>query len=165
VFFGHSIGALIAYETACALQIAGRRMPSELIASGSRAPHIPNREPPVAGASDEELVARLRDYGGVPDSLLENAELMELTLPMIRADFTISEAYRRPRHDSLTCPVTALGGEDDPWVTEEELRAWQNTTRSEFQWQLFAGNHFFLHSGVDVVLARINRSLERHMAR
>jgi medium-chain acyl-[acyl-carrier-protein] hydrolase len=165
VFFGHSIGALIAYETACALQIAGRRMPNELIASGARAPHIASREPPVSGASDEELVARLRKYGGVPDSLLENAELMELMLPVIRADFAVGEAYRRHRHDRLTCPITALGGEDDPWVTEDELRAWQNTTRSEFQWQLFAGNHFFLHSGMDALLARIDRSLARHAGR
>lgn len=161
---GHSVGAMLAYEVACALQTHCTPAARELIVSGARAPQIPRREPPVSCASDAVLIERVRGYRSMPEETLESPELMELLLPMLRADFAVHESYTKPPHEPLHCPVTALGGKDDEWVTEQDLSAWGGTTRGGFEWHRFEGGHFFIDTSRPAVLGRLNGSLRKWLA-
>jgi medium-chain acyl-[acyl-carrier-protein] hydrolase len=83
---------------------------------------------------------------GTPDEVLQNEEILSLFLPTLRADFAICEEYMYTPDAPLECPIFAYGGQSDPEVREEELRAWREQAGEEFTLQLFPGNHFFLHT-------------------
>jgi surfactin synthase thioesterase subunit len=145
--FGHSMGALLAYEWALRLQDAGLRQPLCLFVSGRDAAHRPfgHRELHLLG--DVEFVAELqRRYGG-SSAVLEDAELREVFLPILRADIRLVEGYRHEAEVLLTCPVMAFAGRDDRSVAEAGLTAWSELTRGSFAEQRFDGDHFY-HSGV-----------------
>ncbi|MBB3228208.1 medium-chain acyl-[acyl-carrier-protein] hydrolase [Luteibacter sp. Sphag1AF] len=144
-FFGHSIGALIAFELSRALQRYNSPQPFHLVVSGMRAPHIKRGGEPLHLMDDDALLERITDYNGTPKELLQDVELMKFFLPQLRDDFAISETYQYRDGESLTCPVTALGGDADPSVSESDLDAWEMQTRSAFRAIVFEGDHFFIH--------------------
>jgi surfactin synthase thioesterase subunit len=143
--FGHSLGALLAFETAHALQEAGRRAPAHLFASAHRAPHRANPHPPMRHLADQAFIDEMcRRYGGVPKAVLESPELLALMLPCLRDDFTMFETYVHQGRAPLGCPITALGGDDDRFVTREELAGWSDHTAGAFAIQQMPGDHFYL---------------------
>ncbi len=144
VFFGHSMGALIAFEFARWLRREGREGPRLVFASAKEAPHIPDDEPPIHKLPDPELTERLRSFNGTPEEVLQHPELMAMLLPLIRADFELNETYVCRPEAPLACPITALGGLEDPDVSQEELAAWKEHTTCAFQVRMFAGDHFYL---------------------
>lgn len=146
VFFGHSMGALLAYEVARRLEARGARGPALLLASGHRAPHLPYPRPPVHGLSDDELLERLRELNGTPQAVLADRELLRLFLPTIRADLRACETYVHRPGPPLSCPITAYGGLSDRHVPRAALEAWAGHTRGAFTVRLFPGDHFFLHA-------------------
>jgi medium-chain acyl-[acyl-carrier-protein] hydrolase len=153
-FFGHSMGALIAFNVTRRLRASGAPLPRHLFVSAHRAPQLTNRDP-IHGLPDEEFLARLGD------SRLASLEpeLREIFLPIVRADITICETYRHEPEAALPCPITALGGEEDHMVNEAELRAWEAHTASTFDLQMFPGGHFYLR-GIEQLLAdRMRRKL------
>ncbi len=93
---------------------------------------------------DPEFISKLSSYNGIPISLLENTDVLDLFIPMIRADFTISETYVYSDEPPLSCPITAFGGISDPYVFEEEISSWKSHTDNKFKYYLFKGDHFFL---------------------
>jgi surfactin synthase thioesterase subunit len=141
--FGHSMGALIAYQLALRLQ-AQSRSPSHLLVSGQRAPHLPLGRPISYNLSDAAFTERLRELNGTPEPILQSPELMELVRPLLRADFELSERSRRSRHDPLDFPVTAFGGLADPEVQRPHLEAWRETTRAHFSLHMLPGDHFYM---------------------
>ena len=144
--FGHSMGALLAYRLAWGLQEAGMRAPICLIVSGRDAPQTVYSHGPLHGLGDEEFLAALGDrYGGMP--LLEDAEMREIFLPILRADLTVVETFVMPDRAELTCPVVALAGVEDGSVSESGLRAWGEVTAGEFAARRLPGGHFY-HFGV-----------------
>jgi medium-chain acyl-[acyl-carrier-protein] hydrolase len=143
-FFGHSMGALIAFELARHLARRQARGPMHLFVSGRAAPQLPDEGPPIHHREYEAFVEELRHLNGTPAEVLQNPELLELLLPRLRADFALCETYRCPAGPPLRCPLTAFGGLEDD-VTREELRAWESQTVGPFTLQLFPGDHFFLH--------------------
>jgi medium-chain acyl-[acyl-carrier-protein] hydrolase len=151
-FFGHSLGAVVAFEIARKLQRQGRPGPSHLIVSGRTAPQFPRRRPSLHDLPEDEFRDELRRLEGTPAAVLENDELMELLLPVLRADFSVSDTYEYSEGPPLDCPITALGGTEDPWVDGDELEGWRAHTRASFTCYQFAGNHFFLHSAEDELL-------------
>lgn len=140
--FGHSMGALVAFETAITLSARGRA-PSALLASASRGPSLPARRDP-GSSTDEELIADLRALNGTDERILANAALMQLVLPMVRSDYRAVAAYRSAPDARVPCPITVLAGDADPVVDESEALAWGRHTTGDFRLRTFPGGHFFL---------------------
>lgn len=145
--FGHSMGALLAYELAQQLNQRQVRMPEYLFVSGHRAPMLPRRNPPLHSiASDQEFLAGIQQrYNNLPAVLFDDAELRSIFVPLLRADLTIAETYVSSCSQRLPCPIVALGGVADPHVTPAELQAWQELAQGSFGRHLFPGDHFYLN--------------------
>lgn len=158
--FGHSLGALLAYEVARRLAAKGYP-PEHLFASGHQAPAIPSRRAPIAHLPDAAFIQGLIDLGGTPREILDTPELLTLLTPMLRADFALAERYVAPAGPRLPCPVTALGGAEDPWVDAVGLEAWRDVTAAAFERVILPGDHFYLTPARSMLLDRINASLTR----
>lgn len=159
-FFGHSMGAVIAYETARRLAAMGGPQPELLAVSGRSAPFLEARVPPMHGLSDADFIEGLRRLEGTPAEVLENAELMELVLPVLRADFRAIETYRWREGPPLQARLLVLGGETDPDTDPSSLRAWAEVTRSGSRCELFPGGHFFLNTQRERLLALLREELD-----
>jgi medium-chain acyl-[acyl-carrier-protein] hydrolase len=150
--FGHSMGALVAFEVARRLQAAGSP-PSLLVASGWRAPSAASSLPPIAHLSiDQFAVAVQQRYGGIPEAVLAERELMSLFMPTLRADVRLVEHYQYQQQEPLTCPIAAFGGIQDVHAAEAGLRGWAAETTQDFELRLFGGGHFFIQESRDQVL-------------
>jgi amino acid adenylation domain-containing protein len=160
VFFGHSVGATAAFETARWLRRRGAVQPRKLLVSGSAAPQVP-----VTTAAhlllDEELWAYLRKLGGTPEELLHDLALRDLLLPALRADFEMHETYVYRTEPPLDCSITAIGGNDDPEVSTERLDQWADHTTGTFQRHQLPGGHFYLNHTQDEVLRLVRDAVRR----
>jgi len=160
-FFGHSLGAIVGFELALKLQREGRRSPLHLFVSGRRAPNIPRQHPITYNLPDEGFVEELKRLNGTPKEVLEHSELMQLMLPVLKADFEISETYEHSGEPLRGCPITAFGGKQDEDVPQDFLEAWQEHTTGPFKHRMLPGDHFFLHASEQLLLAAINQELCR----
>ncbi len=161
-FFGHSLGALIAFELIRELRRAAQPLPSKLFVSGARAPQLPSLEPPVYHLPDDELLQEVNQrYGGIPAEILQNAEMLEMMLPMLRADFAMHDTYVYHDDLPLDCPILCFGGQQDASTPITHLEAWRDQTRNHFALQMFGGDHFFIRSSrtplLQAVSAHINQ--------
>lgn len=158
VFFGHSLGAKIAFELVRALRRKGGQQPLHLLVSGARAPHMP--EPfPLHHLPDEGFIDGLRRYSAMPEEVLRNKELMSLFMPVLRADFSLDETYEYYDDAPISCPITAFGGTEDHEISREELLAWKQYTTDDFTWHTFPGDHFFIKSSQKAFLGTITEVL------
>jgi pyochelin biosynthesis protein PchC len=161
--FGHSMGAMIAFEVASRLEQRGIA-PLGLFASGRRAPSTYRHER-VHLSSKERLIEEMRKFSGTDDEILANDELLRMILPAVRGDYRAVQSYRhRPGQPPLNCPVTTLNGEDDSLVTLEEARAWERHTTGPFRQRTFPGGHFFLNEHPEAVLREVSAFLDSAMA-
>jgi medium-chain acyl-[acyl-carrier-protein] hydrolase len=160
-FFGHSMGGLICFELARLLRKKYALNPLHLFVSAHRAPQLRDLDPPIHNLPDPEFLAELRDLEGTPQAVLENVELMQLLLPTLRADFTIVETYNYIAEPPLDSSITAFGGLQDREVSYEELKAWQEQTKTAFSLQMLQGNHFFIHSAQSLLLEYLYQDLNR----
>jgi medium-chain acyl-[acyl-carrier-protein] hydrolase len=158
--FGHSMGALIAFEVTRRLRARGGPVPHHLFVSGCAAPHCERSRRPVAMMSTAEFVAMLRDLNGTPDSVLHNPELMELVIPVLKSDFTAVDGWNYRPDRPLNIPITAFAGRSDPHVKVEAVRDWQHHTRHEFQCRVLSGDHFFVHSNEATLLDFMSREVQ-----
>ncbi|MGO9097878.1 MAG: thioesterase domain-containing protein [Bryobacteraceae bacterium] len=145
-FYGHSLGAVIAFELARQLRRRNLPLPRCLFVSGARAPrfrlnHLPPPEP-----SDAELLEELRGLGGVPEQALENPEWRSAMLPALRADSALYRSYAYREEPPLECAIRAYGGLEDARITRAHLEAWRRETSGSFAVAMLPGGHFFLHS-------------------
>lgn len=158
-FFGHSMGALVALELARFCARHSLAMPQRLIASGASAPQHRKPSRNLHTLPDNELIDALRDYDGSPPEVLEHRELMELLLPMIRADFELVEKYVYRPGRPLDLPLTVLVGDADGHVTQESAPQWQKETSGPCQLHYFRGGHFFINSERAAVLSCLKLAL------
>jgi surfactin synthase thioesterase subunit len=143
--WGHSMGALIAFELAREFRRRYALLPQHFWASARQAPHLPERRSPMRDLPAPEFISELtRRYDGVPREVLADSDLMKLFLPMLRADISIIETHCYIPEPPLDCPISAFGGLEDPLVREDELNAWRVHTLQQFQLRMLPGNHFFL---------------------
>jgi medium-chain acyl-[acyl-carrier-protein] hydrolase len=142
-FFGHSLGSLISFELTRWLRRQKVPCPLQLFVSGCRVPQIPNPDPPIHQLPDVEFIEELRRFNGTPKAVLDNPELMEVFLPLLRSDMRLYETYVYDHEAPLDCPISAFGALEDEEVSREELAAWYDQTRSRFNIQMFPGDHFF----------------------
>jgi len=163
-FFGHSMGALIAFELARELRRRLLREPCHLFVSGRRAPHVAREAVPIEQLDEPALIDEVKRLDGTPPEVLHNRELLELVLPTLRADFAACETYAYIPGPPLRCPVTAFGGLTDPQATREEVAAWGQHTAGGFVMRTLPGDHFFVNSSAHVLMRAVARDLAGHVA-
>lgn len=159
VFFGHSMGASISFELARRLRREHGLMPSHLFLSGRRAPQIPDTEPPFHALPELEFLKKVRNLNGTPGEVLEHPELMQLMIPILRADFAVCETYAYQPEPPLACPISVFGGLQDDGVSSEDLAGWREQTSAAFMLRMLPGDHFFLHTSRHLLLETICREL------
>ncbi|MGY2024162.1 thioesterase domain-containing protein [Nocardia gipuzkoensis] len=140
-FFGHSLGALAAYEVA--RRLPEGIVPRALFLGGAVAPHLP-RPGRLSELSDHEFVTAVGHYGGVPPEVRETPEVMALFLPALRSDFEIFDDYRFTPAAAPSCPAHLFGGRDDRQVAATQLEAWRDVLPGLRSTELLPGGHFFL---------------------
>jgi medium-chain acyl-[acyl-carrier-protein] hydrolase len=163
--FGHSNGGLMAFELARLLRVRGRALPLHLFVSGRPAPQVELTEPPIHALPHDEFMGALRRFGGTPEEVLENEEMMSLIEPLLRADFALGETYAFVPGATLPMPLSAYGGATDDEVPLWQVEAWKEQAGGEFRFVTFPGGHFFLHEDRARVLDELGRELRPHLAR
>lgn len=157
ILFGHSMGALVAFEVLRVLP--HRRLPVAAIMSGCRPPVLRGSEPEIHTLPDDEFIEELRKLDGTPEELLADRDLMEIAMPVLRADFEAIATYDPPKEFKLSCPVLVYGGEDDKSVSLQELERWQEHADASSPVRAFPGNHFFVRSAEQDVLSALQRDI------
>lgn len=142
--FGHSMGALLAFEWVRRLRRDRYSMPAWLFLSGRRAPDAPGDARLLHSLADREFVEELtRLFNGIPPEFLGDEALIEVFLPILRADIAVVESYRFREDEPLDCPITVFSGIDDESVSWDELLAWKRHTSRRFAMQMLPGGHFY----------------------
>lgn len=159
VFFGHSMGAVIAFELAHSLRRKYNREPQAIFVSGRRAPQIPDGDPVSYDLPKEEFMEELSRLDGTPREVLEHAELMEMMIPLLRADFQLIQTYNYVADLPLRCPIIVYGGLQDHDVSREMLLPWKELTSSRFALHMLQGDHFFLRSSQTLLLGLLSGEL------
>jgi medium-chain acyl-[acyl-carrier-protein] hydrolase len=144
--FGHSMGALVAFELARKLRRDRNLLPERLFVSARIAPSMRLKHSPLNSLPDDQLIDELVKLNGTDENVLQHKELMKLVLPTLRADLALHEQYKYSEELPLECPIVAFGGTQDPKVDHEGLDAWRNHTTGTFTKRLLAGDHFFINS-------------------
>jgi medium-chain acyl-[acyl-carrier-protein] hydrolase len=142
--FGHSMGALLAFELARWMRDRGMAAPVHLFVSGHNAPQVPDVMDVSSESSDEAIIDELRHLNCMPEMLLQSDELMGLVLPIMRADLAVCQSYVYRADRPLQCPITVMGGLQDPRTDRIGLEAWRCHTDGPRVVRLFPGDHFFL---------------------
>ncbi|WP_180931269.1 thioesterase II family protein [Streptomyces sp. AJS327] len=146
VLYGHSFGALLAYELAHALRpLVGE--PEALLVSGRNGPSLPHPAMPLHGLPKDRLLERLRELGGVPDSLERRPEALDPFLPTLRADARLAELYQRGRHAVLTCPLYVVAGDEDPLADPAGLARWGEETTADCEVTRVRAGHTLFDTG------------------
>jgi pyochelin biosynthetic protein PchC len=156
--FGHSMGAVVAFEVARALEHQHGQVPVGLFASGRRAPST-HRDENVHRGGDNRLLHEVARLAGTPSQLIVDEEVRQMLLPALRADYKAVETYVWRSGQALTCPIWALVGDADPLTTEDEAAAWAGHTTGGFELRVFPGGHFYLADHVPQLVALVSEKL------
>ncbi|MEV7727463.1 alpha/beta fold hydrolase [Streptomyces sp. NPDC087917] len=156
--FGHSMGAVVGYETVRRLAALGLPLPRRLYVSGRGAPTpVPAVHDRLV--TDAQVLAAVAMLGGTGRAVLDDPEMLEMLLPTLRADYRALGSYGWSGGDPLPVPVTALIGDSDPVVTVAEAAGWRAQTRADFSLQVLPGGHFYLHEQLPRVAGVITDGL------
>ena len=158
-FFGHSMGAAIAFELTRLLRREDRPIPAALLVSGARAPHFRLGHVPPPEPTEEEFLRDLERLEGIPPEVRRNPDLLRVVLPALLADTALYRGYVYREEPPLDCPILAYGGAADPNVRREHLEAWRNETTGAFSLRIFPGGHFFIDSARPEFLAALSEDL------
>lgn len=159
IFFGHSMGALVSFELARELRRQHLCGPQRLLVSSHRAPQLPDLDPPIHHLPDAEFMEEVYKLNGTPRNVLDDDEMVQMMLPVLRADFTVCETYIYRRQQPFEFPISVFGGLQDTDVPPEQLEGWREQTRATFKLTLFQGDHFYLKSCQDELLRAISTDL------
>jgi medium-chain acyl-[acyl-carrier-protein] hydrolase len=163
--FGYSMGGLIGFELIRELRRLNAPAPIRLLVAARQAPQLVATHPPLYGLPDPDFFEALHQrYGGIPDEALNNQELRDIFIPLLKADIEMIETYRHRPEPPLDCPVSVFGGRSDS-IAEADLRAWQQQTSRPVSVQLMEGSHFFMHTAQADLLSVIGRQLYADLAR
>lgn len=150
VLFGHSMGALAAFETLVMLYEAKLPKPDHCIFSGALSPHRQNRMKPISGLPKQEFVEELKKLNGTPEQVFNTPSLLDLCLPYIRADFSVVEMFRTEFSGLLPSKSTVIYGSEDK-MNHNDMQEWQSFFTQEIDIKVFAGDHFFIHNEDNVM--------------
>ncbi|WP_192250142.1 type I polyketide synthase [Mesorhizobium caraganae] len=160
IFFGHSMGALVAYEVARSLEVADGPSPFHVVVSAHESADVPADDPPMYRYTDDKLTDVIRILGLIPkDALANEVLLQDFILPPLRADFELAETYDRKRPTPLKVAITVMGGVQDEVVNANDLDEWRRLTTSRFTRIMFDGDHFYTHSMTEDVVSTLLREI------
>ena len=149
--FGYSMGAILAFETLVALKPSMRQRCLGLFVAARAAPDYQSVVTPMHTLNDLEFMDRLQQLGGVPREILEDLEVMDLLMPMLRSDFRLAECYTLAHNTKLPIPITALCGETDPYANKHSSMGWSRFTTERFQQVILPGGHFFIKDQINLL--------------
>ncbi|HEY1349646.1 MAG TPA: thioesterase domain-containing protein, partial [Ktedonobacteraceae bacterium] len=161
-FYGHSMGALVSFEVARQLRRRYDRHPVALHLAAFRAPQLPNPNIKIYHLPTEVFKVVLR-ADGIPETLLQSEELMQLMLPTLRADYEVCDTYEYHEEAPLTCPFFIYGGQDDIRIRASDLAGWPVHSSGASRHVQMPGSHLFVHTAQDLLLAEIVPSLLRYL--
>src|ERR1022692_4722396 len=160
-FFGHGLGAILAFELARKLRRDYRALPEVLVVSARAAPHLQIPRQHIHDLPDAEFVQALKALHGTPREVLEDAAVTKSTMPFLRADLAMHEKYTYVEEPPLDCDLIAFGGLKDSEANRESLDAWRNHTTNKFVRRLFPGDHFFVVTARTLFLRMFSQELYR----
>ena len=163
--FGHSMGALLAYELTLRLERSGPVGPAILLVAGHRPPHVPDHLPAIYELPDDEFLEAVFALDGTPAELVGDAELARALLPLLRADFTAVDTYAHVPSRPVECPVTVLTGTSDPTVRAADLDRWSELCEAPARVRRLPGGHFFLHDHRSLLCGMVATELHRAVRR
>ena len=161
-FYGHSMGALLSFELARQLRRRYNQQPVSLYLAAYRAPHLPNPNIRIHHLPVEMFKVILR-ADGIPESILQNEEIMRAMLPTLRADFELCDTYQYQEEPPLACPFIIFGGQDDIRVSATDLAQWSKHSSTASPLTILPGSHFFLQSAQNQLLSAISQDLIKHL--
>ncbi|OJW54535.1 MAG: hypothetical protein BGO67_10090 [Alphaproteobacteria bacterium 41-28] len=161
--FGHSLGGVISFEFIKSVMKFYSLTPLHMMISATKAPHFPFRMKQLSQLGDKPLKEELRAYNGIDERILESDELLELFLPIIKSDFSITESYRSTDSTVLPCDILVFSGNEDPTVNMEEIQGWSSYTTGKFKHISFSGGHFFVKEHQKSIVSHINRLAEQYV--
>ncbi|GGM33949.1 oleoyl-ACP hydrolase [Longimycelium tulufanense] len=161
--FGHSMGAVTAFEVARRLEHTNGTSPVVLFVSGRRAPSV-RREDRVHQRDDRGLIAEIKALGGTDSRLLADEEILSMVLPTVRADYRAIETYRYAPGPAVSCPIVALTGDEDPRASIDDVTLWAEHTTGEFDLHVLRGGHFFLNEQPQQVTRVVTERLAGQLA-
>ena len=162
-FFGHSMGALLAFESSRLLARQQQQLPMAMFVSGCNAPHQPRHKPLLSDLPAAEFAASIQAMNGIPAEISQDPELLDFFLPIIHADFKLCEAYRYQPQTALDLPIIVMGGAQDPRVPITQLATWQlETTLPLAQW-VYSGDHFYLFRHEAALVDRISQRIHQQL--
>ncbi|MFF8960076.1 thioesterase II family protein [Streptomyces sp. NPDC014894] len=156
--FGHSMGAILAFEVTRRLERDHGAAPVRVFASGRRSP-ASHRHETVHLRDDDGIVAEMRELSGTDARILGDEEVLRMVLPAIRTDYTAIENYRAAADDRIDTPITVLTGDADPRTSREEADAWKGHTTGEYDIHRFPGGHFFLANHQQSIMKIVSEQL------
>lgn len=154
--FGHSMGALVAYETARIIECDASAEILRLFVSGRVAPSVALEDWDLDAYGDEFIIERMAALGGTGEAQLSDPDVLQLMLPVIRADYRALRTHAAAQ-GKVRCPVTALTGDADPTTPVDDVARWKEHTEEEFELEVYPGGHFFVTEHQDTVLELIAR--------
>jgi len=157
-FFGHSMGALVAYELASLLLVRYGITPEFMAVAACAAPGARRNVKKIYDLPKDDFLLELRKLGGTPSEVLDHSELLDIVLPILRADFEIIDTHC-PSSTRLPCPIAAYGGGTDTTTSPDCLASWKECTTGDFSLTLLPGDHFFVVSHKSELLELISRQL------
>ncbi|MGD9898781.1 MAG: thioesterase II family protein [Calditrichaceae bacterium] len=160
--FGHSLGAIIGFEIAHHLKINYGLKPVHLFLSGTKAPQLQSDKKLIYNLPDAEFLAEIKKLNGTPAEVFEHQDLLKLIIPILRADFKLCETYSYEARIPLDCPISVLGGLQDPHLDKKMLESWSTQTNGPFFLRMFPGDHFYLNDHQQILLSTITRDINAH---
>jgi medium-chain acyl-[acyl-carrier-protein] hydrolase len=162
--FGHSMGAVIAFELARWLRSRALAIPVRLFVAARVAPHVAAGPSRLHELPDDRFIEQIEAYNGSAASVLGSRTLMATLLPTLRADFALVETYRYETRPPLACPITAFAGRDDSYTAPASIERWADLTAGGFTLHTLPGDHFFTRTRTASLVALIGDSLGRDHA-
>ncbi|PIK29241.1 putative thioesterase [Bacillus siamensis] len=156
--FGHSMGSLLAYELYYKIKRMGFRQPQHIFLSGHRSPDMKKKEI-IYKLPNKQFKKKIIELGGTPEELLNNNELFDVFIPVLKSDLKMVETYEyKEKKEKISCNISILNGVNDT-IALENLTSWKNHTDKSFRLYHFDGNHFFIHHNAEKIAALINQTL------
>lgn len=156
--YGHSLGAAVALELTYELEKRGI-YPKNLFISGKQSPNLKSLRKPIAHLPDKEFLKELSSYNSTPMEVLQNQELIDLLLPMLKADFFLAENYLDDPSKIIHANLIAIGSLQDAWLTPTSLEGWHKKTRGKLTTHWLDGGHLFLNDDPKHLIELINKIL------
>ena len=163
IFFGHSLGSRVAFELMVQLKKLNLTLPEHFIVSGSRGPQVECIKKSIYNLPDSDFIAELKLLNGTPDDIINNAELMEIFLPLLRADFKIASTYLFKGKIKFSCPISIFYGDEDienSFVTKD---SWEDFFKNKLVCQSFPGDHFFIDTHTELVIDKVKKIISLYL--